>query len=318
MVPASTDAAPSTPDDELVADATSDLASELNVDLSYLQDWIELLRDRPQLIFFGPPGTGKTYIAQKFAEHIAGDNVSIVQFHPSTSYEDFFEGYRPEPGADSTVGFRLKDGPLRKVARAALNDEQEHVPHVLIIDEINRGNLARIFGELYFLLEYRDHAVDLLYARDDEPKFRLPKNVIIIGTMNTADRSIALVDAAMRRRFAFIGLHPSEAPTKNVLRRWLNATDRDEGVADLLDALNARIEDPDFQIGPSYFMRDAIYHPGGLDRVWRTAILPLLEEHHYGQGIDINDRYGYDSIRAAVADAHKTVEDEDAAPIDTG
>ncbi|MEO6500536.1 MAG: AAA family ATPase [Jatrophihabitantaceae bacterium] len=306
--------------DELIADATPELADALHVDQAYLQEWVELLRDRPQLIFYGPPGTGKTYIAQKLAEHIAGDNVTIVQFHPSTSYEDFFEGYRPEPGSHGQVGFRLKDGPLRKVARAAVEEGQENAPHVLIIDEINRGNLARIFGELYFLLEYRDHAVDLLYAREDEPKFRLPRNVIIIGTMNTADRSIALVDAAMRRRFAFVGLHPSEPPTSTVLRRWLQ-TNHPGGiaVADLLDELNARIDDRDFRIGPSYFMRDAVYAPAGLERVWRTAILPLLEEHHYGQGLDVERRYGYEMIRTAAASSREmTVEGEDAAATDAG
>jgi DNA polymerase III delta prime subunit len=317
--PPTTTTVSATDDDELVAGPTAELATSLHVDQTHLQEWIELLRDRPQLIFYGPPGTGKTYIAQKLAEHIAGDNVTIVQFHPSTSYEDFFEGYRPIPGTDGTVGFRLKDGPLRKAARAAAEDEQDRVPHVLIIDEINRGNLPRIFGELYFLLEYRDHAVDLLYAREDEPKFRLPRNVIIIGTMNTADRSIALVDAAMRRRFSFVGLHPSEPPTNLVLRRWLRATQRDESAADLLDELNSRIDDHDFRIGPSYFMRDAVYSPGGMQRMWRTAILPLLEEHHYGQAVDVEGRYGYDAIRGAVASAQSTtVEAQDDAAPDAG
>ena len=130
---------------------------------------------------------------------------------------------------------------------------------------------------------------------------RDPENVFIIGTMNTADRSIALVDAAMRRRFAFVPLHPSEPPTSGVLRRWLAASELDVGVADLLEELNRRIEDPDFKIGPSYFMRKAVHEPGGLERAWRTAILPLLEEHHYGDGTDVRARYGLDAIRARVA-----------------
>ncbi len=138
--------------------------------------------------------------------------------------------------------------------------------------------------------------------------------------MNTADRSIALVDAAMRRRFAFVGLHPSEPPTNTVLRRWLRANHPDQlAVADLLDGLNARIDDRDFRIGPSYFMRDAVYAPGGVERVWRTAILPLLEEHHYGQGLAIESRYGYEAIRTATASARATmVEGVDAAATDTG
>ncbi|NLH71296.1 MAG: AAA family ATPase, partial [Brooklawnia sp.] len=130
--------------------------------------------------------------------------------------------------------------------------------------------------------------------------FTLPKNVYLIGTMNTADRSIALVDAAMRRRFAFVSLHPSQPPTQEVLRRWLAASERDGAVADLLDELNRLIEDPDFKIGPSYFMRAAVYEPGGLERTWRTAILPLLEEHHYGDGVDVGARYGLSTIRTRV------------------
>ncbi len=290
-------------------DATDELAERLHVDKSWLQECIDLLRDRPQLIFYGPPGTGKTFIAQHLAAHLAGDNVRLVQFHPAYSYEDFFEGYRPlEEG-----GFKLKPGPLRKVVDAARDNPS--TPYFLIIDEINRGNLAKIFGELYFLLEYRSQNVDLLYATDDDSGFTLPENVFIIGTMNTADRSIALVDAAMRRRFAFVPLHPSEPPTSDVLRRWLVATGRDETVADLLDELNRRIDDNDFKIGPSYLMRDAVHADGGLDRAWRTAILPLLEEHHFGDAIDVRKRYGLDAILARVAASKKPVEadDDDAA-----
>jgi 5-methylcytosine-specific restriction protein B len=289
----------------VLPDATDDLAESLNVDREWLNECIELLRDRPQLIFYGPPGTGKTYIAQKLATHLAGDNVRLVQFHPAYSYEDFFEGYRPTPSGT----FELRPGPLRKTVDAAR--ENQGTAYVLIIDEINRGNLAKIFGELYFLLEYRDQNVDLLYATDDDKGFTLPDNVFIIGTMNTADRSIALVDAAMRRRFAFVSLHPSRPPVRDVLRRWLVATGRDPGVADLLDELNARIDDPDFRIGPSYFMRDAVYSEGGLERAWRTAILPLLEEHHYGDGTDVGARYGLDAIRARVTARTRIDQDRD-------
>lgn len=296
--PKETPEAPQTPVERaplVLTDATDELAEQLNVDRAWLQECIDLLRDRPQLIFYGPPGTGKTFIAQALARHLAGDNVRLVQFHPAYSYEDFFEGYRPVDGG----GFALKPGPLRKAVETAR--ENPSVPYVLIIDEINRGNLAKIFGELYFLLEYRNENVDLLYATDDDIGFTLPENVFLIGTMNTADRSIALVDAAMRRRFAFVPLHPSQPPTRHLLRRWLAATGREEGVADLLDELNSRIEDGDFKIGPSYFMRPAVYAQGGLERTWRTAILPLLEEHHYGDGVDVSARYGLDGIRARVA-----------------
>lgn len=283
-------------------DATAELAERLYVPRRWLQECVELLRDRPQLIFYGPPGTGKTYIAQELARHLATEpNVKIVQFHPAYSYEDFFEGYRPTGHSDGQVGFALKPGPLRSLVDRA--NENPTAVYVLIIDEINRGNLAKIFGELYFLLEYRDKAIDLLYSSDDTEPFTLPKNIVILGTMNTADRSIALVDAAMRRRFAFLALHPSEEPTTGILRKWLADNGHPSEVADLLDELNARIDDADFKIGPSYFMRRAIYDGDerGLERVWRTAILPLLEEHHYGdRSVDVIARYGLAAIQKAV------------------
>ncbi len=300
-VPATTPVAPTV----ALSDATPELATSLHVDQAWLQECIHLLRDRPQLIFYGPPGTGKTYLATALAEHLAGDNVRLVQFHPSYSYEDFFEGFRPDPAG----GFALRPGPMRKTVDAAR--ENPSTPYFLIIDEINRGNLAKIFGELYFLLEYRDRNVDLLYATDDDIGFSLPENVFIIGTMNTADRSIALVDAAMRRRFAFLPLHPDDQPTRGVLRRWLRAERYPSHVADLMDALNARIPDPDFKIGPSYFMRSAVHSEGGLERTWRTAILPLLEEFHYGDGTDVGVRYGLATLRAELAGSRPATDVDD-------
>jgi len=292
-------------------DATPELGESLLVGRAWLQECIELLRDRPQLIFYGPPGTGKTYLAQHLAWHLAGrDNTKLVQFHPAYSYEDFFEGYRPARTRDGLVGFTLTPGPFRRLVDQA--KEHPDQPYVLIIDEINRGNLAKIFGELYFLLEYRNEAIDLLYAAGDDQSFTLPENVFVIGTMNTADRSIALVDAAMRRRFAFVALHPSEPPTDGMLRRWLDAHGLPDATARLHDELNARIEDPDFKIGPSYFMRRAVHEVDGLGRTWRTAILPLLEEHHYGEGLDVAKRYGLGALQARIAadEVAATVDEE--------
>ncbi|KAB2813100.1 AAA domain-containing protein [Pimelobacter simplex] len=290
--------------------ATPELAEELHVSQSWLQECIDLLSDRPQLIFYGPPGTGKTYLAQALAMHVAGDRVRLVQFHPSYSYEDFFEGYRPKEEG----GFKLMPGPMRKIVDQAVENPRD--AYVLIIDEINRGNLAKVFGELYFLLEYRDQNVELLYADED---FSLPKNVFVIGTMNTADRSIALVDAAMRRRFAFLPLHPSEEPTRDVLRSWLSRQGYPSRVADLLDELNRRIEDPDLKIGPSYFMRPAVHADGGLERAWRTAILPLLEEHHYGEydAQQVASRYGLAAVAASVDKVAKASREPADAPADT-
>ncbi|WP_065965493.1 DUF4357 domain-containing protein [Streptomyces sparsogenes] len=277
---------------------TEALAADLFVhDRAWLDDIRELLVDEKQLVLYGPPGTGKTYMAMKLAEYFGGgpEQVKIVQFHPSYAYEDFFEGFRPvEDPETREVAFRLTAGPLRELADLALREGNRHIPHFLIIDEINRANLAKVFGELYFLLEYRKKSLRLTYSGDD---FALPPNLFVIGTMNTADRSIALVDAAMRRRFAFVELSPRSEPTAGLLARWLRREGRDLEPAGLLDALNARIDDADFAIGPSYLMKPGVYREGGLERTWRTKILPLLEEHHYGEGIDVNARYGLDSLR---------------------
>ncbi|MFJ3933680.1 DUF4357 domain-containing protein [Streptomyces sp. NPDC090029] len=287
--------------DPELPEPTDELAAELLVhETAWLREVRDLLADDRQLVLYGPPGTGKTYLALKLAEFLGGgpEQVKLVQFHPSYSYEDFFEGFRPQEHPETgEVAFRLTAGPLRELADLASREGNRHIPHFLIIDEINRANLAKVFGELYFLLEYRNKSVRLTYSGDD---FALPPNLFVIGTMNTADRSIALVDAAMRRRFAFVELSPRTEPTSGLLRRWLDAQGKDAEPADLLDALNARIEDPDFRVGPSYLMKKGVYRNGGLERTWRTKILPLLEEHHYGEGIDSEKRYGLTALRRSL------------------
>jgi 5-methylcytosine-specific restriction protein B len=261
----------------------------------------DLLDEYQQIVFYGPPGTGKTYIARKLAANLVGtEQVKLVQFHPAYTYEDFFEGYRPVTGtANGTLAFELKAGPLRQLVNRAR--ERPDQAFVLIIDEINRANLAKVFGELYFLLEYRDQAVELLYSEDDEG-FTLPSNLYIIGTMNTADRSIALIDSAMRRRFAFVALEPDTEPTRSVLAHWSSAHGLGATAAALLSALNERIEDPDFRVGPSYFMKrttlDA-HSPERLERIWRTSIMPLLHEHHYGEWEHVKSRYELTSLLAS-------------------
>jgi 5-methylcytosine-specific restriction protein B len=279
-------------------DATDELAAGLLLPKPWLQETIELLAEKRQVVFYGPPGTGKTFVAKRLAEHLAGvDDVRLVQFHPSYSYEDFFEGFRPRVSAEGQLGFELVPGPFRRMVDAA-RDDPVH-PHVLVIDEINRGNLAKVFGELYFLLEYRDEPIELLYSPEDSD-FRLPENIFLIGTMNTADRSIALVDAAMRRRFAFQAFFPGRYPIRDLLRAWLRREGLPTRPADLFDELNARIADEDFAIGPSYLMTRRVGSDAGLERIWRTAILPLLEEHYFGQGRDLDKEFGLAALSRAV------------------
>ncbi|MCA1671307.1 MAG: AAA family ATPase [Actinobacteria bacterium] len=286
------------PRHEHLPQPSPDLADLLFVGHDWLLEVRAVLDERHQIVFYGPPGTGKTFIARKLAADLVGpEQVKLVQFHPAYTYEDFFEGYRPVPGRDDgTIAFELKPGPFRKlVDRAREHPEQAFI---LIIDEINRANLAKVFGELYFLLEYRDQAVDLLYSSDDEG-FTLPTNFYLIGTMNTADRSIALVDAAMRRRFAFVSLQPDEEPTRSLLARWSAHQGLGNIAASLLSELNRRIDDPDFRIGPAYFMKSEAsdaHSRERLDRTWRTSILPLLQEHHYGQWESVRRRYELDSL----------------------
>jgi 5-methylcytosine-specific restriction enzyme B len=149
------------------------------------------------------------------------------------------------------------------------------------------------------LTRNRDEPIELLYSPEDSD-FRLPENVFLVGTMNTADRSIALVDAAMRRRFAFQAFFPGRYPIRDLLRAWLRRQGLPTRPADLLDELNARIADEDFAIGPSYLMTRRVDDEAGLERIWRTAILPLLEEHYFGQGRDLGKEFGLAALSKAV------------------
>ncbi len=279
------------------------LATQLLIDQAWLQQQADLLWERKQLIFYGPPGTGKTYLARKLAEHLCEPNaMKFVQFHPSYTYEDFFEGFRPTQRADGALTFKLEPGPFRLLVEAARQHPSD--PHILIVDEINRANLSKVFGELYFLLEYREYPIGLLYS--PEAEFIMPPNVFVIGTMNTTDRSLGLIDAAMRRRFAFVELHPSRPPTAGLLAAWLDRLIEDEGVEHnldapaLLDALNARIDDHELALGPSYLMRPQIYRSkDGLVRAWETSILPLMADYHCAAPPAALGKYGLDVLRAA-------------------
>ena len=282
------------------------LAADLHIDAAHLEEIKRLFKDKQQVIFYGPPGTGKTYVAREFARTVAGDEgaVQLVQFHPSYAYEDFVEGFRPAESASGQPGFKLRNGPLKQLADRA-RESESGAKHVLIIDEINRGNLAKVFGELYFLLEYRDENITLQYS-DEE--FSLPENLWIIGTMNTADRTISLLDAALRRRFHFVPFFPDEAPIKGLLRRWLKKKKPHlEWVADLVDWINKQLGDRQAAVGPSHFLRNDL-NDDWVQLVWEYSVIPYLKDQLMGQ----EERYGeFDDfdlkrIRQRIQDAQST------------
>lgn len=275
---------------------------ELAHQLTFVSDdskaWLRITRDlllrKRQLILQGPPGTGKTFVAQALAEFLTQDpqRVTLVQFHPATTYEDFVQGLRPEIG--EVGAFTLRDGPLLEAAKRA--QQEPEATHVIIIDEINRANLPAVFGELYFLLEYRDAEVTLNYG---DP-FRLPKNLLFIGTMNTADRSIAAIDSALRRRFFIRDLRPGEVPMTDVLEHHLaqHASEL-KWLTDLLDRANEVIKDPDQSVGPSHFLLGDDLSEETARQAWEFTVMPTLEELFYGQ----NDRaaaLSFDQLKAHV------------------
>jgi 5-methylcytosine-specific restriction protein B len=255
-----------------------------------LQPWIAAIRRKGQAIFYGPPGTGKTRLAQHIARHLVGGGdgfVDLVQFHAAYQYEDFVQGLRPVPHEGGGLSYELVPGRFLAFCREAA---ARTGPCVLIIDEINRADLSRVFGELMYLLEYRERTIPLATGG----QFSIPANVLIIGTMNTADRSIALVDHALRRRFAFIALRPNY----ELLRRYHQ--DRQPGIAvdrlvTLLREINEAIGDPNYELGITYFLRP---HLGDVLRdVWQMEIEPYLEEFFFDRPEDV-DPFRWEQVQA--------------------
>jgi len=261
------------------------VATHLPLDL--LEEWIGLLRGRKrQALLYGPPGTGKTFVAQQLARHLAGDDgsVQLIQFHPSFSYEDFLEGLRPTSGSNGQVGYEVRDGVFFDFC--ATRAQASPGTHVFVIDELNRAELGAVLGELMTLLEYRGREVQLPYS---QRLFSVPENVVLLATMNTADRSLALVDFALRRRFHAFEMRPS----RDVLESYLKARDEDTDlVLRFFDLVQERVASPDYAPGHSYWMTEDL-SPQGLSRVWRYELYPYLAEYwfeHRSYLDDLNDK----------------------------
>lgn len=271
------------------------------VDEQQLQQMLASLKMRKNIILQGPPGTGKTWLAKRLANIVIGykdsNNIRAIQFHPNLSYEDFIRGFRP--ASDGKLA--LIDGPFLEIIHQARNDPQSK--YVMVIEEINRGNPAQIFGEMLTLLEADkrtpSEALELTYRREQENGIYIPDNLYVIGTMNIADRSLALVDFALRRRFAFFTLDP------NFSEKWLSYMIKKTGLdSKLLEKIRERMNELNefiaqdrmlgsaFAIGHSYLTHHkAIPKSEGL--VWYqniidTEIKPLLEEYWFDEKDQLN------------------------------
>jgi MoxR-like ATPase len=262
---------------------------------SQFDEMLEALTEKKNVVLQGAPGVGKTFVARRLAYALIGSNdarqIEVIQFHQSYSYEDFIQGFRPT----SKGHFDLKYGIFHQFCRRAQRDEMANKPFVFIIDEINRGNLSKIFGELMMLIESdkrgKEHAIPLAYSQSADEKFYIPENLHLIGMMNTADRSLAMVDYALRRRFRFITLNP-EFASESFRKTLLEAGAGLELVQKIVTRMNALNEvitadtknlGSGYQIGHSFFCPRNGIKPdqSWYRRVIESEIVPLIREYWF-------------------------------------
>lgn len=265
---------------------------QVYMDKSSYDTLVGLIQKKKNVILQGAPGVGKTYAAKRLAYSMIGckdqDRIMMVQFHQSYSYEDFIEGFRP---SGSGNGFEIKKGTFYHFCKKAAEDSEN--PYFFIIDEINRGNLSKIFGELFMLIENdkRGNSLQLLYS---DEKFFVPSNVYIIGMMNTADRSLAMLDYALRRRFSFFDMKPAfESEQFREYRIGLNS-DKFNRLIERVEQLNETIRNDDslgdgFCIGHSYFCNLTEVTDQILSDIVEYELSPLLREYWYDDRTKAND-----------------------------
>ena len=277
-----------------------DFLSEVFIDEKSYDTICELLDYKKNIILEGAPGVGKTFAAKRLAYSILGykssKNINMVQFHQSYSYEDFIMGFRP-----TQTGFELSSGPFYDFCLRAKNSSEKQF---FIIDEINRGNLSKIFGELLLLIESdkRSETVTILYKNEE---FSIPENVYIIGMMNTADRSLAIMDYALRRRFSFYRMNPSfdSDGFRNLITQ--SEVPKFGRIIDVVKELNTYISNDEslgsgFQIGHSYFCLGKSVTNNLLSKIIEYEIIPLLSEYWF----DENDKVSQwsNKLRGALND----------------
>ena len=277
---------------EKVSDASAEYSFADDPDKPFISEEkfdeiVELLFRKKNIILQGAPGVGKTFLARKIAYQLIGqmkdENIETVQFHQSYSYEDFMQGIRPATSGE----FKVRNGIFYDFCERAKEKSEE--TFVFIIDEINRGNLSKIFGELMMLIESDKrsprYALKLTYSEADSPKFYVPENVYIIGCMNTADRSIAIVDYALRRRFAFCPIEPELGESFKAFLCSELSKEFVEKICNKLNRVNTIIRESSslgkgLEIGHSYFCQ--ISSVDDEEEWWRSIckyeLFPYLQE----------------------------------------